>query len=221
MPSLEDYNSLYQYIKENLSDYHYDPKKDDSQEKDMIVNHKFDGDWQSEIEHFDAVENLDLNLDRLATRKQFQEWLDIGYSTQHFGSKSKIDPFKMPKLYRIVESIPLDQKQSWLTKQKPGQWIPVHSDLLASAGFSEKDCVERGQRILVFVSEWQPGHFVGFGNRILSQWEPGDIVTWPAHKYPHSTANTSHSDAYRLRISGLRQHGFLDWASSNNVLVVD
>jgi hypothetical protein len=98
-----------------------------------------------------------------------------------------------------------------MTEQRVGQNIPMHMDVNASAsdaGFGIEDTIERGIRIILFVTDWEPGQVFMMGNRTLSQWRAGETLYWPVTKYPHGTYNGSHKICYRIRISGLATKKF-------------
>ena len=80
----------------------------------------------------------------------------------------------------------------------------------SDAGFTLEDTIKRGVRIIVFVTDWEPGQVFMMGNRTLSQWRAGETLYWPVTKYPHGTYNGSHKTCYRIRISGLSTKKFYD-----------
>ena len=114
---------------------------------------------------------------------------------------------------KLADILGLEYPQIVMTEQCVGQNIPMHMDVNASAsdaGFSIQDTIDRGIRIILFVTDWEPGQVFMMGNRTISQWRSGETLYWPVTKYPHGTYNGSHKTCYRIRISGLSTQKFYD-----------
>ena len=112
---------------------------------------------------------------------------------------------------KLASVLGLEFPQIVMTEQAVGQNIPMHLDVNASAsdaGFTIDDTIKRGVRIIVFVTDWEPGQVFMMGNRVMTQWHAGNTLFWPVTKYPHGTYNGSHQSCYRIRISGLATEHF-------------
>lgn len=222
MEDFSKYKTLFDYVKENnVSGYHYDKNIDDSNDPLLVVKKKFSGDWHHELQNFNVKQTISYNLENPYTRLQWQHWLSLNYDPNKFSDKCAVDISKHPKISKIVDSIALEKKQVWLTRQKPGCYVPYHHDVLSSAeGIDLNESRERGVRILVHLNDWTPGEFMIWGTRNLMNWKAGDIVAWPAVRFPHATANASFQYGYRLRISGLKTQEFEEFLKSDDVIKI-
>ena len=207
------YKNLYEFVKEEISDYHFDKWRDDTHEKDINFNKfKIKTDWQKLINNFEGEQGPDPDLSRPTTKKLYDLWDQIGYdSGSKFGRRQDLIKTKNEFGIKLADSLGLEYPQVIMTEQKVGQNIPMHMDINASAsdaGFTIEDTQDKGIRIIVFVTDWNPGQIFMMGNRTITQWHAGDTLFWPVTKYPHSTYNGSHHTSYRIRISGLTTKKF-------------
>ena len=199
--------------------YHFDIDQPD--DDDIILKSKFVGDWEQDILNF-RPRPTDFNLQKEHTAMQIEEWLNLRYDISKFLSKMVPDE-TTPKLQKIANSVPMDCNepiQSQITEQKPGQYIPYHMDVLTSSGIEASQVVDRGYRVIVFLTDWQPGEFMMWGTTTIQKWKAGWILAWPALKYPHGTANCSHHAGFRLRVSGLATPEFMDWLADDTLIEV-
>tara|TARA_B100000900_G_C20598440_1_gene724449 strand:- start:1835 stop:2524 length:690 start_codon:yes stop_codon:yes gene_type:complete len=208
---------LFEFAKsQNL--YHFDPDKPD--DDDLILKPKFKGDWTKDVENFRS-EHFNYSMEKEHMRMQHEEWNNLRYDVSRFLTKMHVNPETQPMLEKMRKHIPLDPErniQVQMTCQQPGQYIPYHMDVLTSTGLQPKEVVERGRRIIVFLTDWLPGEFMVWGNTSISHWKAGWILTYPALKYPHATANSSHHAGYRLRCSGATTQETLDWINSDEII---
>jgi hypothetical protein len=153
---------------------------------------------------------------------QVEEWLNLRYDVSKFLQKMSPDD-TVPILQKLGASIPMDKNETpqvQITEQKPGQYVPYHMDIMASTGIESKKVVERGYRVIVFLTDWLPGEFMIWGTTVIQKWKAGHILAWPALKYPHSTANASHHTGYRMRWSGLVTDDFHKWINNDEIMEV-
>ena len=199
--------------------YHFDIDKED--DDDIIFKPKFKCNWTHELDNF-KPRPTDFNLEREYTRMQVEEWMNLRYDVSKFLQKMAPDD-TVPTLQRLSASIPMDKNETLqvqITEQKPGQYVPYHMDIMASTGIETKKVIEKGYRILVFLTDWLPGEFMIWGTTVIQKWKAGYILAWPALKYPHSTANASHHTGYRMRWSGLVTDEFHKWLNSDEIMEV-
>ena len=199
--------------------YHFDIDKED--DDDIIFKPKFKCNWTHELDNF-KPRPTDFNLDREYTRMQVEEWLNLRYDVSKFLQKMSPDD-TVPILQKLGASIPMDKNETpqvQITEQKPGQYVPYHMDIMASTGIESKKVVERGYRVIVFLTDWLPGEFMIWGTTVIQKWKAGHILAWPALKYPHSTANASHHTGYRMRWSGLVTDDFHKWINNDEIMEV-
>ena len=215
LDKLHQYKNLYDFVKSEISDYHFDKWRDDSQEQDInYQKFKIHTDWRKLIDNFQGVPGTDPDLTRPTTKAHYDLWKQIGYDSKStFGRRQDLLKTKTDIGQSLASTLGLLYPQIVMTEQCVGQNIPMHMDVNASAsdaGFTLEDTIKRGVRIIVFVTDWEPGQVFMMGTRTITQWRAGDTLYWPVTKYPHGTYNGSHNTCYRIRISGLATDKFYE-----------
>ena len=104
-------------------------------------------------------------------------------------------------LQQIADSFALSDSMTRLHVQMPGQVWTRHIDKLDKFNPGSPDQI---MRIMVQLSDWQPGHFWEFGNYHYRGWRAGDVITFDWANVPHSTANAGHLPRVTLQITGVR-----------------
>jgi hypothetical protein len=118
--------------------------------------------------------------------------------------------WNMPaSLQKISDSFALLDCMNRIHVQRPGELWNLHIDKL------QKWCPEdpsRIVRIMIQLTDWQPGQFWEYGNYHYTQWSAGDVTTFDWANIPHSTANAGHHPRVTLQLTGLateQTHKFL------------
>jgi len=96
------------------------------------------------------------------------------------------------------------QHFSWsVYRMRPGDCIPEHGDTY------QKFCEIHGvadinkiQRVVVFLEDWQSGHYFEIDRTPVANWSAGDWVSWLGNT-PHLAANMGSQDRYTLQLTGL------------------
>ena len=104
----------------------------------------------------------------------------------------------------IADNFALENSMNRLHVQWPGQVWTRHIDKLDQ--FSP-DSPKEVVRIMIQLSDWQPGHFWEFGNYHWRGWRAGDVVTFDWRNVPHCTANAGHLPRVTLQLTGVRTAG--------------
>jgi hypothetical protein len=91
---------------------------------------------------------------------------------------------------------------SW-TCIEPGQAIPIHTD--AFYKLRQQNNVDVGDclRYLIFLQDWQLGHFVEFEELIITKWTAGDVWVFD-HTSQHCAANASNSDFITCQVNTIK-----------------
>lgn len=131
-------------------------------------------------------------------------WRELGYTQTKFTGDMYdmrrpepdwIAPFR--KHFQFVNF-------SWsFYRMSPGTTLPEHSDTYVR--FKEIYHVPNDQdvvRVVVFLDDWQSGHYFEIAGHPIVQWRVGDWVMWK-NDCPHIAANVGSSDRYTLQITGL------------------
>jgi len=105
-----------------------------------------------------------------------------------------------PVLQRISNLFALDDCMNRIHVQRPGELWNLHLDKLY------KWCPEdpsRVMRIMIQLTDWQPGQFWEYGNYHHRGWKAGEVTTFDWANVPHSTANAGHHPRVTLQITGV------------------
>jgi hypothetical protein len=85
--------------------------------------------------------------------------------------------------------------------QRPGKCFAPHIDKLWHRNPEDPS---RIVRIIVHLSDYEPGQFIMYGNAIHTKWRSGDVHIFDTLNVPHATANLSTIPRPNLTITGLR-----------------
>jgi hypothetical protein len=94
----------------------------------------------------------------------------------------------------------MDNSKMRLHVQRPGQIWNLHLDKLEKWNLEDPSQV---MRIMVALTDWEPGHFFSYGNYVYTQWRAGDVTTFDWQNIPHATANAGHVPRATLQITGV------------------
>jgi hypothetical protein len=114
-----------------------------------------------------------------------------------------------PELQQLADSFGFADSMTRIHVQHPGQVWNLHLDKL------EKWCPEdpfQVMRVMIQLSDWQPGHFWIYGNYHFSGWQAGDVTTFDWINVPHATANAGLVPRVTLQVTGIytdKTHEFL------------
>jgi len=88
-------------------------------------------------------------------------------------------------------------------KLNTGTVLPTHSDLYLKyiELFNLQGCEHTIRRAIVFLEDWQPGHYAEYINVAYVNWRAGAIIEW-AYDTPHMAANLGLTPRYTLQITG-------------------
>jgi hypothetical protein len=201
------------------STYHFDSQQQDN--KDDVLNY---------LGHIDASIWAQ-DVDGIVANSRSATWGTRGYkgegieappeelaSEEYDIERVGADPkmtithlnWNMPaSLQKISDQFGLLDCMNRIHVQRPGELWNLHIDKL------QKWCPEdpsRIMRIMIQLTDWQPGQFWEYGNYHYNQWRAGDVTTFDWANIPHSTANAGHHSRVTLQITGLateQTHKFL------------
>jgi hypothetical protein len=161
-------------------------------------------------------------LDKIINTAQPAQWANRGYkgrdeqappedlaAEEYDMSRVGMDPkmtithlnWDLPVvLQRISDLFGLDDCMNRIHVQQPGELWNLHLDKL------QKWCPEdpsRIMRIMIQLTDWQPGQFWEYGNYHHRGWKAGEVTTFDWANVPHSTANAGHHPRVTLQITGV------------------
>jgi hypothetical protein len=103
-------------------------------------------------------------------------------------------------LRAITEQFGLDDVMERIHVQLPGEVWNRHLDKL------QKWCPEdpsRIMRVMIQLTDWQPGQFWEYGNYHHTKWRAGEVTTFDWANVPHSTANAGHHPRATFQLTGV------------------
>lgn len=111
-------------------------------------------------------------------------------------------------LQKISNDFGLDQCMARIHVQMPGELWNLHIDKLYKWAPNDPDSV---MRIMIQLTDWQPGQFWEYGNYHYNQWRAGDVTTFDWANIPHCTANAGYHPRATLQLTGIRTAKTLDF----------
>lgn len=197
--------------------YHFD--YDLPNDNDIILKRKFKGDFVNEISSYKHEWTYNLDVTNHNAQLTIAEWLEAGYDFTKQNHKMRANEHT-PLANKIINSVPFENSESMIMWQPPFHHIPFHLDHLKTTPMPEEDKLTKGYRMLIMLTDWWPGEFMIWGSETIDHWKAGDVLLWPACKYPHGTANISHHTGYRIRIGGTLGSDFWEWMNSDEIVEV-
>jgi len=191
------------------STYHFDPKRYDPQQDRVIILGHVEPTWVNDLTSIvggaDAAtwatrghkgQGIQAPAEDLATEEYDLE--QFGY-----GADFKITDLNwvMPQsLQKVSQNFGLGDCMSRIHVQRPGQVWNLHLDKLQK--WNPED-PQRVMRIMIQLTDWQPGQFWEYGNYHHRGWRAGEVTTFDWANIPHSTANAGHHARVTLQLTGI------------------
>lgn len=134
------------------------------------------------------------------------EWINLGFSSRFAGNMCDMrypQPSWNNKFIAIYESMGWKDIGTSYYQMKPGTVLPEHRDLYKTylKKFNLQGNENSIRRAVVFLEDWQPGHYIDCMGRPFVDWKAGDVVEW-IYSTPHTAANIGLVDRYTLQVTG-------------------
>jgi hypothetical protein len=127
------------------------------------------------------------------TRYSVQQFSIDYYDAVEIGTK-----FVNPKDFDYIS----EQGYS-VHRTKPGHIVPEHIDHYAAYRRRfDLASADNIIRVLIFLEDWQPGHYLDVNGRGFVNWQAGDWVSWQG-AIPHRLANLGSHNRYTFTITGI------------------
>jgi hypothetical protein len=202
------------------SNYHFDNRRIDRPESVMTYLGHIEPTWLADLK--DIVANA-----RPAT------WATRGYKGEGIEAppeeleKEEYDltangmPVDLPithltwripeSLQRISDGFALADCMDRIHVQRPGEVWNLHLDKLYKW---DPEHPEQIMRIMIQLTDWQPGQFWAYGNYNYSQWRAGDVTTFDWANIPHATANAGFDPRVTFQLTGIRTAATMDYLAA-------
>lgn len=154
----------------------------------------------------DKYKTLDYINESFNDVAQTQEWCDLGYSNKFTGDMCDMRSSQPSWNTRFLE---IFQGQGWQDvgtsyyRMGTGTVLPTHGDLYKKyiELFDLTGREHTIRRAIVFLEDWQPGHYAEYLGQAYVNWRAGAVVEW-TYDTPHMAANLGLTPRYTLQITG-------------------
>ena len=144
-------------------------------------------------ESFNDTEQLDL-------------WIKQGYTSRFTGDMYDMRNPQPLWNQRIVD---IFTGQGWQDvgtsyyRMNTGTVLPTHNDLYVKYIdlYNLQGREHTIRRAIVFLEDWQPGHYAEYEGQAFVNWRAGAVVEW-SYDAPHMAANLGPTPRYTLQITG-------------------
>jgi hypothetical protein len=192
------------------TNYHFDPFKVDPAYDNMKYIGKFVGDWEQELQR--TIDNSNAITWRTrnpidGTSKDIEaEELDL----ERTGAGkdlivTNLDYELEPVFQRMTDALHLlpgkkGKIQSRVHVQFPGQVWNMHIDKLEKYYPEDHSQVFR---FMIMLKDWEPGHFLQYGNFVHTGYRAGEIYSFDWYNTPHCTANAGRTPRVSMLVTGV------------------
>lgn len=104
-------------------------------------------------------------------------------------------------LQTISDSFGLEDCMNRIHVQMPGEVWNLHIDKLNKWAPDKPSSV---MRIMIQLTDWQPGQFWEYGNYHHNQWRAGEVTTFDWANMPHCTANAGFHPRVTFQLTGIK-----------------
>jgi len=198
------------------SNYHFNNSKYDQVGEWFQPLGHFNGAWQAEIKdlissskkvNWQNVASVD-NPTAPVTEERIERIKAREYDVIQGGGNPSMtlvqadtDVTRFPVFEKMVNYFGLNRAKARAHVQLTGQVFNYHLDVLPHHADVSFDQVIR---FVIFLEDWEPGHFYMYGTRTLSHWRAGDFHTFDWQNVPHCTANAGLCPRVSLMITGIK-----------------
>jgi hypothetical protein len=207
-------------ISRQKSNYHFDSKRIDQPAEVMTYLGQLEPTWTNDLT--DIVANA--RPATWATRGYKGEGIEAPredldaeeYDLTSHGMSKHLPithlNWRIPEsLQRISDAFALADCMGRIHVQQPGEVWNLHIDKLQKW---DPDHPEQVMRIMIQLTDWQPGQFWSYGNYNYSQWRAGDVTTFDWANIPHSTANAGFDPRVTFQLTGIRTAATMDYLAA-------
>jgi len=190
--------------------YHFDPYKNDPAYDAMRYVGRFVGDWTNELQQtIDSSKEITWRtrnpVDGTSKDIDLEEYdLKVAGADPNL-VLTNLEYELLPVFQRMTDALHLKTEtekpiQSRVHVQFPGQVWNIHIDKLEKWNENDPHSV---YRFIVMLTDWQPGHFLQYGNFVHTGYKAGEIYGFDWYNVPHCTANAGMTPRCTLLVTGI------------------
>ena len=155
----------------------------------------------------DEYKNLDYVIEKFNDSATLGHWRNMGYNGTIGGQLCDMRSPQPTWNNQIVNTF--EKLFNWKDvctsyyKMWPGSSLPKHQDTYKKyiEVFNLKGQEQSIWRSIVFLEDWQSGHYLEVDGNPYTQWSKGTVVTWQ-YDTPHIAANLGMTPRYTLQVTG-------------------
>ena len=154
----------------------------------------------------EAYKDLDYTNESFNDQSSVDQWLGMGYADKFTGDMCdmrKPQPVWNPYIMGWFAQRGWKDIGTSYYRMGPGTILPEHRDLYKRYVeiFNLQGKEHTIRRAIVFLENWQSGHYLECNGEAIVNWYCGDVVEW-AYDTPHLAANMGTADRYTLQVTG-------------------
>jgi hypothetical protein len=154
----------------------------------------------------DQYKTLDYINEQFNDTNQLEIWHNQGYTSRFTGDMCDMRASQPSWNQRFIDMF---QGQGWKDvgtsyyRMNTGTVLPTHGDLYLKYVdiFNLHGREHTIRRAIVFLEDWQPGHYAEYMDRAYVNWRAGAVIEW-TYDTPHMAANLGLTPRYTLQITG-------------------
>jgi hypothetical protein len=192
------------------TNYHFDSYKHDPAYDTMRYIGKFVGNWSKEltqtINNSQEITWRNRNpIDGTSKDIAAEEYDLVRSGAQPDLKLTNLEYNLLPVFQHMTDALHLHSGdkgdiQSRVHVQFPGQVWNLHIDKLEKWNKTDPHSV---YRFMIMLNDWEPGHFIQYGNFVHTGYRAGEIYSFDWYNVPHCTANAGHGPRCTLLVTGV------------------
>lgn len=154
----------------------------------------------------DEFKNLNYVNEKFNDSANLEKWLALGFANHFTGDMCDMrspQPSWNQQFIDFFQSIGWKDIGTSYYRMMPGTILPTHSDTYRRyiEIFQLQGQEFALRRAVVFLEDWQPGHYGEYVGEPYTKWQAGDTVQW-CWDQPHMAANMGETPRYTVQITG-------------------
>lgn len=138
--------------------------------------------------------------------QQIKTWQQLGYTNRFNGAMCDM---RNPQPQWNQRFLDIFAKMRWQDigtsyyRMSTGTVLPTHRDLYLKyiKLYNLQGREHTIRRAIVYLEDWQPGHYAEYHDEPFVNWSAGDVIEW-YYDVPHMAANLGLTPRYTLQITG-------------------
>jgi len=154
----------------------------------------------------ESYQSLEYITEEFNDPDQVNQWMEQGYPDQFVGEMCDMRSPQPEWNVMIINSF---QAKGWTDigtsyyRMNTGTVLPTHQDLYKKYIdiFNLQGQEDTIRRAIIFLEDWQPGHYAEVNGDPIVKWTAGTVIEWE-YNTPHMAANFGLTPRYTLQVTG-------------------